>query len=257
MWYNIKAMKGENCFAKGMERKMDWLHRERMLIGDEAVGKLQSASVLVFGVGGVGGYVVEGLVRAGIGKLSLVDNDTISETNLNRQIIADRTTIGKSKVEVMQARIKSINPDCEVKIFETFADAQNTGKIIDEAAPDFIVDAIDTVTTKIEIIKCAKARDIRVISSMGTGSKLDPTRFRVVDISKTHTDPLAKVMRLKLREAGINHVEVLFSDELPVKNSMASELEGKVTRHIPGSISFVPPTAGLVIAAQVVKELIG
>ena len=246
MWYNI-----------GEVNSMDWLHRERMILGDEAVEKLKGASVLVFGVGGVGGYVVEALTRAGVGRLSLVDNDRISETNLNRQIIATRETIGRSKVGVMSERIKSINPECGTTLFETFATAENTGEIIEKAAPDFIVDAIDTVTTKLVIIKEAKARNIPVISSMGTGSKLDPTRFRVVDISKTHTDPLAKVMRLKLREAGINHVDVLFSDEVPVKNSMESELEGKVTRHVPGSVSFVPPAAGLVIASEVVKKLIG
>ncbi len=233
----------------------DWLHRERMLLGDEAVERLTSSSVLIFGIGGVGSYVVEALVRAGVGRLALVDSDTVSETNINRQLIADRTTVGRVKVEVAAERIHAINPACEVVTFAEFADETNIPRIIDEARPDFIVDAIDTVSAKLFIIKEGKSRGIGLISSMGTGSKLDPTRFRIVDISKTHTCPLAKVMRLKLRELGINHVDVLFSDELPVKSSAASELEGKVTRHIPGSISFVPSAAGLIIAGEVVKRL--
>lgn len=235
---------------------MDWLHRERMLIGDEATEKLKSSSVLIFGIGGVGGYVVEALVRSGVGKISLVDNDTVSPTNINRQIIADTTTVGKSKVAVMIERIKKINPECIANGFETFATAENISEIISSAAPDIIIDAIDTVTSKLEIVKEAKNRDIKIISSMGTGSKLDPTRFKVIDISKTHTDPLAKVMRIKLREAGINHLDVLFSDEPPIKATISSELEGKTTRHIPGSISFVPPAAGLAIAAKAVEKLI-
>ncbi len=234
---------------------MDWLHRERMLIGDEAVERLKSSAVLVFGVGGVGGYVVEALVRAGVWRIALVDNDSVSETNLNRQIIADTTTIGRSKVEVMEERILRINPECKVQKFEVFAERENIPEIIAEVSPDFIVDAIDTVTAKLEIIKEANAKGIGIISSMGTGSKLDPTRFKITDIGKTHTDPLAKVMRLKLRELGIKHLDVLFSDEPPKKTSIASELEGKTTRHIPGSISFVPPAAGLVIAAGVVERL--
>ena len=231
---------------------MDWLHRERMLLGDEAVERLRETSVLIFGVGGVGGYVVEALTRAGVGRISVVDNDTVSVTNLNRQIIATRDTIGKSKVDVIAERIKSINPDCVVNRFPVFATAENIGGIIDEAKPDFIVDAIDTVTSKLIIIKEAKSRGIPVVSSMGTGNKLDPTRFKIVDITKTHTDPLAKVIRLKLREAGITHVPVLFSDEEPKKSAMESELEGKTMRHIPGSVSFVPPAAGLAIAAYII-----
>lgn len=235
----------------------DWLQRERMLIGGEAVEKLSAASVLIFGVGGVGSYTVEALARAGIGKLALVDSDTVSLTNINRQIIADTTTVGKSKVAVAAERIGRINPDCEVLTFEVFADESNIPEIIAESAPDFIVDAIDTVKAKLAIIKAAKARGIPVVSSMGTGSKLDPTKFKVTDISKTHTCPLAKVMRIKLREVGINHCDVLFSDELPVKPTEPSELEGQTSRHIPGSISFVPSVAGLIIAGHVVKKLIG
>lgn len=236
---------------------MDWLHRERMLMGDDAVNKLISSSVLIFGIGGVGGYCVEALARSGVGKIAIVDNDIVSETNINRQIIADTSTVGKSKVDVMEERILKINPNCEVMKFETFAVCENIPDIAKAAKPDIIIDAIDTVTSKIEIIKEAKRENIPVISSMGTGSKLDPTRFKIVDISKTHTDPLAKVMRIKLRELGITHLDVLFSDELPIKTSTASELEGKTTRHIPGSVSFVPPAAGIVIAAHAVKKLTG
>lgn len=235
--------------------KYDWLHRERMLIGDEAVERLKNSGVMIFGVGGVGGYVLEGLVRAGVGRIVVVDNDTVAETNLNRQIIADITTVGRSKTEVACERAKKINPEIDISGLEVFADAGNIDSLIDGASPDFIIDAIDTVTAKIAIIKAAKARNIPVISSMGTGAKLDPTKFRICDISKTHTCPLAKVMRLKLRENGINHCDVLFSDELPVKALTASELEGKTVRNIPGSISFVPSVAGLIIAGEVVRRL--
>lgn len=235
----------------------DWLHRERMLVGDEAVDRLAGSSVLLFGVGGVGSYVLEGLVRAGVGRVAVVDNDTVSETNINRQLIADRTTVGLPKVSVAAERVKAINPECKVDAFRVFADAANAGELIDSAKPDYIVDAIDTVSAKLAIIREAASRGIPVISSMGTGSKLDPTRFRVADISKTHTCPLAKVMRIELRRAGITHCDVLFSDEPPMKTSAASELEGRTSRHIPGSISFVPSAAGLIIAGHVVKRLAG
>ena len=233
----------------------DWLHRERMLIGDEAVDRLKGKAVLLFGVGGVGGFALEALVRAGIGGIILVDNDTVSLTNINRQIIADTTTVGRLKTEVGAERACAINPDIKIKRYDVFADAQNIPEIIDETHPDYIIDAIDTVTSKLEIISAANERKIPVISSMGTGSKLDPTRFRITDITKTHTCPLAKVMRLKLREMGIAHCEVLFSDEIPIKASAVSELEGQTTRHIPGSISFVPSAAGLIIGGHVVKKL--
>lgn len=235
--------------------KNDWLHRERMLLGDEAVDRLAQKCVLLFGVGGVGSYTFEALVRAGIGKIAIVDSDAVSKTNLNRQIIADTSTVGHPKVEVAAERAKLINPDISITVFQTFADESNTGDIIETAAPDFIVDAIDTVTAKIAIIKCATERKIPIISSMGTGAKLDPTRFRIADISKTHTCPLAKIMRIKLRENGINHCDVLFSDEAPIKPLMSSELDGQTKRNIPGSISFVPSAAGLIIASHVVKKL--
>ncbi|MCI8388228.1 MAG: tRNA threonylcarbamoyladenosine dehydratase [Clostridiales bacterium] len=227
-----------------------------MLLGDDAVERIKNKRVLLFGVGGVGSYVLEGLVRAGVGTMAIVDNDVVSLTNINRQLIADTSTVGRSKVEVAAERAKLINPAIDVICYPVFTDESNAVEIIESAAPDYIVDAIDTVTAKLAIIRVAKEKNIPVISSMGTGAKLDPTRFRVVDISKTHTCPLAKVMRIKLREIGINHCDVLFSDELPVKAVMQSELEGNTTRNIPGSISFVPSVAGLVIAAHVVKEFI-
>ena len=229
--------------------------RTQLLLGAEAMEKLKGARVAVFGIGGVGGYVCEALVRSGVGAFDLVDDDKVCLTNLNRQIIADITTVGRSKTEVACERAKKINPEINISGLEIFADAGNIDSLIDGASPDFIIDAIDTVTAKIAIIKAAKARNIPVISSMGTGAKLDPTKFRICDISKTHTCPLAKVMRLKLRENGINHCDVLFSDELPVKALTASELEGKTVRNIPGSISFVPSVAGLIIAGEVVRRL--
>ncbi len=235
----------------------DWLHRERMMLGDDAVDSLQNKNVLIFGIGGVGSYALEAVVRAGVGAATLVDNDTVSVTNINRQLIADTTTVGRLKTEVAEERAKKINPVIFVRRYDTFAEPSNIPGIIDETNPDFIIDAIDTVTAKLAIIKEAKERGIPVISSMGTGSKLDPTRFKIVDITKTHTCPLAKVMRLKLREMGIAHCDVLFSDELPVKNTAPSELDGATSRHIPGSISFVPSAAGLIIGGFVIRKLLG
>ncbi len=235
----------------------DWLHRQRMILGDTATELLGTKSVLIFGIGGVGGYALEAVVRAGVGKVILVDCDTVSQTNINRQIIADTTTVGKLKTEVAGARCKAINPDIEVLRYDIFADEENIPEIIGQTNPDYIIDAIDTVKSKLTIIKTAKGRDIPVISSMGTGSKLDPTRFRITDISKTHTCPLAKVMRVKLREYGITHCDVLFSDEMPAKAVCESELEGNTTRHVPGSVSFVPSVAGLIIGGHVIKQLAG
>ena len=235
----------------------DWLHRERMMLGDEAVNTLKNKKVMIFGIGGVGSYALEAVVRAGIGSVVLVDSDTVSETNINRQLIADTSTVGRLKTEVAAERCKRINPDIEVVRIDEFALPENIPEMINKASPDFIVDAIDTVTSKLSIIKEAKERNIPVIASMGTGSKLDPTRFKIVDITKTHTCPLAKVMRLKLREMGIGHCEVLFSDEPPIKARTASELEGKTARNIPGSVSFVPSAAGLIIGGHVIKKLCG
>lgn len=235
----------------------DWLHRQRMILGDTATEILKTKTVLIFGIGGVGGYALEALVRAGVGTVVLVDCDTVSETNINRQIIADTTTVGKLKTEVAETRCKAINPQVKTVRCDVFADEDNIPRIISQTNPDYIIDAIDTVKSKLAIIKCAKEREIPVISSMGTGSKLDPTRFHITDISKTHTCPLAKVMRVKLRELGVMHCDVLFSDEPPMKAICESELEGNTTRHVPGSVSFVPSVAGLIIGGHVVKKLSG
>ncbi len=233
----------------------DWLARERLLLGKEAVDRLQGSRVLLFGVGGVGGYALEALVRAGIGCVTVVDGDTVSDSNRNRQLIADTGTVGLPKAETAVCRARKINPDGEFTALCRFADAENMEEIFDTARPDYVIDAIDTVTSKLAIIRTASSRKIPVISSMGTGAKLDPTRFRVTDISKTHTCPLAKIMRLKLREAGIFHCEVLFSDEPPIRG--ASETDPETGRHVPGSVSFVPSAAGLILAGHVIKRLSG
>ena len=235
----------------------DWLHRERMMLGNEAVDTLINKKVMIFGIGGVGSYALEAIVRAGVGSVVLVDSDTVSETNINRQLIADTATVGRLKTEVAAERCRRINPDIGVTRIDEFALPENIPEMINTASPDFIVDAIDTVTSKLSIIKEAKERNIPVISSMGTGSKLDPTRFRIADITKTHTCPLAKVVRLKLRDMGIAHCDVLFSDEPPIKATTKSELEGQTTRNIPGSVSFVPSAAGLIIGGHVIKKLCG
>lgn len=227
--------------------------RQSLLIGDDATERLKNRSVLLFGVGGVGGFVLEGLVRAGVGRITIVDCDIVSESNINRQIIADSSSVGKVKVEVAASRARLINPDIDIRGLNEYASADNIHDIISAASCDYVIDAIDTVTSKLEIIKASISLGIPVISSMGTGGKLDPTRFRITDISKTHTCPLAKTVRLKLKESGIKHVDVLFSDEVPIKSVQTDPVSG---RHIPGSISFVPSVAGLIIAGHVIKQLI-
>ena len=224
--------------------------RTELLIGKEGIEKLQNAKVAVFGVGGVGSYVVEGLVRAGVGNFILVDDDKVCLTNLNRQIIATRKTVGKPKVEVAKERILEINPKANVEIYQEFF-MPNTEGILDDSV-DYIVDSIDTVTAKIELVVRANKLNIPIISSMGTGNKLDPTRFEVTDIFKTSVCPLAKVMRKELAKRQIKDVKVLFSKEEPIKSTAFSET-GKPT---PGSISFVPSCGGLIIAGEVIKDLI-
>lgn len=224
--------------------------RTELLIGKEKVEKLNKSKVAVFGIGGVGSYVVEGLARAGIGKFILVDKDKIALSNINRQIIATHKTVGKSKVEVSKERILDINPNAEVEIYEEFFMPESEG-ILDETV-DYIVDAVDTVTAKIELVIRADKLNIPIISSMGTGNKLDPTRFEVTDIYKTEVCPLAKVMRKELKQRGIKKLKVVYSKEEPVK-AMQKE-EGK--KQPPASISFVPSVAGLIIAGEVIKDLI-
>ena len=233
---------------------MNQFSREEMLIGKENIDKIKSKKVAVFGIGGVGTFVIEGLVRSGIEHFILVDNDVVSLTNLNRQLIATHNTIGKPKVSVMKERIKEINPNAEVIIFKTFFMPDTQERIINETV-DYIVDAVDTVAAKIEIIEKAKEYNIPVISSMGTGNKLDPFKFEIADISKTSVCPLAKVMRKELSKRRITNVKVLYSKEEPIKPVLEPE-ENATKKNAPGSISFVPSVAGLMIASEVIKDII-
>lgn len=219
--------------------------RTELLIGSEAVEKLNQAKVAIFGIGGVGSFVVEALVRAGIENFILVDNDEVEETNLNRQIIATHETIGKPKVEVAKKRILDINPNAKVEIHQEFFTKDSKG-ILDNSI-SYIVDAVDTVTAKIELVVQANKLNIPIVSCMGTGNKLDPTKFEVADIYKTSVCPLAKVMRKELKLRGIPNLKVVYSKEEPIKQ------ENKVT---PASISFVPSVAGLIIAGEVIKDII-
>lgn len=233
-----------------------WNQRTEMLIGKEAVQKLEKAKVAVFGIGGVGSFVVEGLTRAGVGNLVLIDPDDISVTNLNRQIHATHRTIGESKVEVMRQRILDINPDANVEIYKgnEFEDGEEN---IISSSFSYVVDAVDTVTTKIRLVEKAKKENVPIISCMGTGNKLDPSKFEITDIYKTTVCPLAKVMRKELRKRNIQDLKVLYSKEEPIKvdtNIEESNLDRK--KSVPGSISFVPSVAGLLIAGEVIKDII-
>jgi len=240
------------------------LSRTAKLIGKENIERLASARVAVFGIGGVGGFTVEALARSGIGHIELIDHDTVALSNLNRQIIATRDTIGRDKVEVMKERILSINPDAEVVVHKCFFLPENKDEF-DFSKFTYVVDAVDTVTAKIAIIEEAKKAGVPVISSMGTGNKLDPTKFEVEDISKTSVCPLAKVMRRELKKRGISHVKVVYSKEeaiTPTEENVAllgSEQNNEVTERrkkiAPGSISFVPSVAGLIIAGEVIKDI--
>lgn len=235
----------------------DQFTRTRMLIGDDAVKTLASAHVAVFGVGGVGGYVVEVLARSGIGAIDIIDNDTVSITNINRQIIALHSTVGKLKTDVAAERIKDINPNCKVEKFNMFYLPENADAI-DLSKYDYVVDCIDTVTAKIELIKRCHALGIPIICSMGTANKMDPTQFRIVNIAETSIDPLAKILRKKLRHIGIDHLKVAFSQEEPIKplNEYEPESDKTSRRPTPASNAFVPAAAGLIIGGEVVREII-
>jgi tRNA A37 threonylcarbamoyladenosine dehydratase len=217
--------------------------RTAQLIGEENIEKLFSKHVIVFGCGGVGSFVVEALARSGIGKITLVDNDLVNKSNINRQIIALHSTVGKQKVDVLKERILDINPVCQVFTHNTFFLPENSSNF-DFSQYDYVVDAVDTVTAKIEIIKKSKESNIPIICSMGTGNKLNPLAFKVSDISKTNVCPLARVMRNELKKRGISKVKCVYSEELPV-----------IQTQTPASIAFVPSVAGLVIASEVVKDL--
>jgi len=226
--------------------------RTELLIGKGGIEKLKKAKVAIFGIGGVGSFVVEALVRAGIGNFILVDSDQVSLTNLNRQIIATRKTLGRPKVEVAKERILEINPNANVDIYKEFF-MPNSRDIVDNTV-SYIVDSVDTVTAKIELVVRAKKNNIPIISSMGTGNKLNPTKFEVTDIYKTSVCPLAKVMRKELRARGIEKLKVVYSKEEPIKPNY--NLEYISEEKVPGSISFVPSVAGLIIAGEVVKDLL-
>ena len=221
-----------------------WESRTGLLIGDGSVQKLNSAKVLIFGLGGVGSYVAEALARAGVGSFALVDNDVVSDTNINRQLIATTSTIGKKKVDVQSSRILDINPDATVTTHDLFYLPENADTI-DFSAYDYVVDAVDTITSKIEIVRRAKLSRVPVISAMGTGNKMHPTAFRVGDIFDTKVCPLARVMRRELKSRGITSLKVVYSEEEPI-----------IKERVPASISFVPSVAGLILASEVVKDLI-
>lgn len=227
--------------------------RTGLLIGDGNVDNLADAKVAVFGVGGVGGYVVEALARSGVGRFVLIDKDTVSVTNINRQIIALHSTVGRPKVQVMKERILDINPDAKVETKECFFLPDNADEF-DFSEYSYVVDAVDTVTAKLEIIVRAKEAKVPVISSMGAGNKLDPTRFQVTDIYKTSVCPLAKVMRRELKKRGIKKLKVVFSTEEAITPGRVVSEEGR--RATPGSVAFVPSVAGLIIAGEVIKDII-
>ena len=238
--------------------------RTELLFGKEAMEHLSKCRVAVFGIGGVGGYVCEALARSGVGVLDLIDNDKVCLTNINRQIIATRKTVGKYKTEVMKERILDINPDAEVNTYQCFFLPENASDFPFDKY-DYVVDAIDTVTAKIELVMQCQKAGIPIISSMGAGNKLDPTQFRVADIYKTQMDPLAKVMRRELKKRGIKKLKVVYSEEKPIKpvedmetgngTEIISEEPGTGRRAIPGSTAFVPSVAGLIIAGEVIKDL--
>jgi len=243
--------------------------RTELLLGAEAMDKLRTRAVAIFGIGGVGSYAAEALARSGIGRIALIDDDKICLTNLNRQLIATYKTLGRLKIDVMRERILEINPDICVKVYPLFYGA-DTADSIDLTQYDYIIDAVDTVTAKLLLIQRAKAAGIPIISCMGTGNKLDPTKFEVADISKTSICPLARVMRKELRKRGIYHLKVVYSKEDPltpledgcqVCGKDCAVLPGEARqcarRQIAGSIAFVPPVAGMILVGEVIKDLLG
>lgn len=229
--------------------------RTELLIGSAAMEHLKNARVAVFGIGGVGSYTVEALARAGVGALDLIDSDTVAESNLNRQIIATHSAIGRAKVDVAAERVADINPSCNVRTYKVFYLPENAGDF-DLSVYDYIVDAVDTVSAKLALVCGANEVHTPIISSMGTGNKLDPTAFEVTDIYKTSVCPLARVMRTELKKRGIQKLKVLYSRETPIK-PQGAPLTDDHRRAIPASISFVPSVAGLIIAGEVIKDLIG
>ena len=243
---------------------IDQYARTQLLIGEDGLNRLKDSTVMVFGVGGVGSHCIEALARSGVGRLIVIDSDTVSLTNINRQSIAYHSTIGRMKTEVMRERIRDIDPAITVRAYETFVLPENLAELLDQEEKntdgkiDYIIDAIDTVSAKIALVEEAQKRDIPLISSMGTGNKLHPELFEIADLSETSVCPLCRVMRRELKQRGITHLKVLYSKEKPV------DVSGRITgedsgarRSLPGSISFVPPVAGLLIAGEVIRELAG
>lgn len=236
--------------------------RTKIIYGEQAIKKLASSRVAVFGLGGVGGYALEALARAGVGALDLIDNDTISLTNLNRQILALHSTVGEYKTEVASRRVKDINPDCKVKIYNTFYLPETAGEF-DFKEYDYIIDAVDTVTAKLALIENANKTGTPIISSMGTGNKTDASAFKVADIYETSACPLARIMRKELKKRGISSLKVVYSTQEPVRDENSADIieaelvaSGTTRRDIPGSVSFVPATAGLLIAGEVINDLV-
>lgn len=236
----------------------DRFSRTALLLGDDAINKLKTKHVAVFGLGGVGGYVTEALARSGVGKITVTDNDVVSESNINRQIIALTSTVGKKKTELWKERIKDINHEAEVETLDMFVGRENADEI-DFSAFDLVVDAVDTVTAKLVIIEKAKKAGCKVISAMGTGNKTRPELFRISDVSKTSVCPLARVMRKELKARGITGVKVLYSTEDAVKPDENADVraENVKRRALVGSLPYVPSVAGLLIAAEAVRELLG
>ena len=233
------------------DKMLTQFSRSELLLGNEAMNELHNAHVAVFGVGGVGGYVCEALVRSGIGKFDLIDKDQVSLTNINRQIIATHSTIGKDKVEVMKERMLDINPDVQINVHKCFFLPETADQFSFDQY-DYVIDAVDTVTAKIELVMRCNEEGVPIISSMGAGNKLEASAFKVADIYKTTMCPLAKVMRHELKKRGIKKLKVVYSEEKPIKPE-ETEDEGLV----PGSIAFVPSVAGLIIAGEVVKDITG
>ncbi|MBO4484965.1 MAG: tRNA threonylcarbamoyladenosine dehydratase [Lachnospiraceae bacterium] len=229
--------------------------RTELLLGKAAMERLAGCRVAVFGIGGVGGYVCEALARSGVGALDLIDNDTVCQSNINRQIIATQKTVGRYKTEVMKERILDINPDAVVNTCNCFFLPENASDFPFEKY-DYVVDAIDTVTAKIELVLQCQKLGVPIMSSMGAGNKLDPTLFRVADIYKTSMDPLAKVIRWELKARGVKKLKVVYSEETPIVPAESEEAPSGSRRSTPGSIAFVPSVAGLIIAGEVIKDLI-
>ncbi len=237
-----------------MEVKEEYSRTVRLL-GTDGIARLAAARVAVFGIGGVGGFLCEALARAGVGALDLIDNDTVAVSNINRQIIALHSTVGRPKVEVMAERIRDINPDCRVRAMQCFY-LPEMAEAIDFSAYDYIADAIDTVSAKLDLAVRAHRAGVPILSAMGAGNKLDASRFEVADIAKTSVCPLARVMRIELRRRGITHMKVVYSKEEPLTPIDDGEVPGGSRRTVPGSVSFVPSVVGLLMAGEIVRDLV-